>query len=173
MPQAGNTIAQSLLPEFDHEMSNTRRVLERVPEDKFGWKPHDKSGTMGWLAAHVATMPQWGQMTLQTEGFDVNPPGGGTPQMPQPKTRDELLALFDQHRDAFRAAVEGASDAGMMATWTLLAGGKVVFSMPRVAVLRGMIMNHIVHHRGQLTVYLRLTGVPVPALYGPSADEPA
>lgn len=164
-------IAQSLLPEFDHEMPNTRKTLERVPDGKFDWKPHEKSGTLGWMTAHLASLPAWGEMTLQTDSLDVNPPGGQTFQMPKPATSAEAVALFDQHVASFRAALERSSDAVLMKPWTLLSGGKEIFTMPKIAVLRGVVMNHIVHHRGQLTVYLRLNDVPVPALYGPSADE--
>lgn len=164
-------IAQSLLPEFDQEMPNTRKTLERVPDSKFDWKPHEKSGTLGWMTTHLATLPMWGEMTLHSDSFDVNPTEGQKFEMPKPATTAEAVALFDKHAAAFRAALEGASDAVLMKPWTLLAGGKEIFTMPKVAVLRGMVFNHIVHHRGQLTVYLRLNNVPVPALYGPSADE--
>jgi uncharacterized damage-inducible protein DinB len=172
-PQPGNMIAQSLLPEFDQEMPNTRKTLERVPDGKFDWKPHEKSGTLGWMAAHLSTLPMWGEMTLNTDSLDVNPPGGSSFEMPKPTTRAEVVELFDKHAAAFRSALEGASDAAMMQPWTLLSGGKEIFTMPKVAVLRGMVLNHLVHHRGQLTVYLRLNDIPVPALYGPSADEGA
>jgi uncharacterized damage-inducible protein DinB len=165
------SIAQSLLPEFDQEMQNTRKTLERVPEDKWSWKPHDKSGTVGWLVAHIATIPEWAVMTLQSESFDYAPPGGGTYEPPKTDNRRRLLQVFDKGAAQAREAIAKASDEELMKTWSLLAGGETVFSMPRVAVLRGMIMNHLIHHRGQLTVYYRLLGVPVPGLYGPSADE--
>ena len=167
----GNMIAQSLLPEIDHEMANTRKTLERTPDDKWGWKPHDKSGTIGWMAGHLANLPMWGTMTTQTDSLDVKPPGGQTFQLPKTTTRDEVLAVFDKNVADLRAAVEATSDAAMMTPWTLLAAGKEVFTMPKVAVIRSMVLNHIVHHRGQFTVYLRLNDIPVPALYGPSADE--
>lgn len=167
-------MSQALLPEFDHEMANTRKALERVPEDKFGWKPHEKSMTLGRLATHVAELTGWVPATLESESFDFAQRPGAPPF--QPKTaasRAELLDLFDKNVAAARAAIGGASDAQLMVPWTLLDGGKTVFSMPRVAVLRSMVMNHTIHHRGQLAVYLRLNDVPVPALYGPSADEQA
>jgi uncharacterized damage-inducible protein DinB len=165
------SISQSLLPEFDQEMQNTRKALERAPDDKWGWKPHEKSGTLGWLASHIATIPEWAVMTLNTENFDYAPPGGSSYQPPKIENRQQLLAAFDKGAAETRAALAAASDQDFMKEWSLLAGGKVVFTLPRVACLRGMIFNHLIHHRGQLTVYYRLLGVPVPGLYGPSADE--
>jgi uncharacterized damage-inducible protein DinB len=155
------TIAQSLLPEFDQEMQNTRKILERVPDEKWNWKPHDKSGSVGWLAVHVATIPEWAVMTLKTENFDYAPPGGSSYQPPKIENRQQLLTLFDKSVTETRASIGAASDQDMMKAWSLLAGGKTVFE----------IMNHLIHHRAQLTVYYRLLGIPVPGLYGPSADE--
>jgi uncharacterized damage-inducible protein DinB len=165
------TIAQSMLGEFDQEMQNTRTTLERVPDDKWGWKPHEKSGTVGWLAAHLATLPGWTAVTLQTEQLDYAPVDGPAYEPPKIENRKDLLAVLDKNVAEARAALDGASDADMMKGWTLLAGGKTVFTMPRVACIRGMILNHMIHHRAQLTVYFRLLNIPVPALYGPSADE--
>jgi uncharacterized damage-inducible protein DinB len=165
------TIAQSMLGEFDHEMENTRKTLERVPDDKWNWKPHEKSGTVGWLAAHIANLAGWATVTIQTEQLDFAPVDGPSFQLPKIENRKEALAVFDKNVTESRAALAAASDADMMKTWTLLGGGKPVFAMPRVACIRGMIFNHIVHHRAQLGVYYRLLGVPVPGLYGPSADE--
>jgi uncharacterized damage-inducible protein DinB len=159
---------QALLPEFDHEMENTRKTLERVPLDKSNWKPHEKSPTMIWLASHVAQIPIWAQMTMQTDSLDLAGP------FERPKTSEttaELLALFEKHRDAGRAAIAEASDEEFMQTWTLRNGSHTILAMPRVAVLRSFVMNHMIHHRAQLTVYLRMNDVPVPGLYGPSADE--
>jgi len=164
-------ISRSLLGEFDQEMASARKSIERVPEGKFDWKPHQKSSTMGHLAGHIAMIPGWVKMTLETKEFDINPAGGQRQQMPQPKTKAEILAAFDQNVPAARAAIAAASDEALMQPWTLLNGGKTVFSLPRVAVLRSMVMNHMIHHRAQLGVYLRLNDVPVPAIYGPSADE--
>lgn len=164
-------ISQSLLGEFDHEMANTRRSLERVPDAKFDWKPHPKSMSLGTLAAHIAMIPHWGKMTLDTPGFDVNPPGGQQERPPAPKTKSEILALFDKHVPEARAAIAGASDQALMTPWTLSNGGKTIFTLPRIGVLRAMVLNHLIHHRAQLGVYLRLNDVPVPATYGPSADE--
>jgi uncharacterized damage-inducible protein DinB len=165
------SINQALLPEYDHEMANTRKTLERVPENKFDWKPHTKSMAMGPLAIHIASMPQWAGMTLATPQFDVRPEGGQPSQQPVVKTRAELLSLFDKNSAEARAAIAAASDESLMTPWSLLSAGKTIFTMPRVAVLRSMIMNHMIHHRAQLGVYLRLNDVPVPATYGPSADE--
>ena len=160
-------IKDGLLPEFDHEMDNTRKALERVPEDKFGWKPHEKSGTMGWLADHIAEMVGWMSPTIGQDSLDM----AGYQPPPPPTTRQQILDKFDSNRTEARRALEGVSDAQMMQNWKLTRGNQVFFDMPRVAVIRGMIMNHIIHHRGQLTVYLRLNNVPIPGLYGPSADE--
>ena len=164
-------INQALLGEFDHEMANTRKTLERVPDDKFDWKPHAKSMTTRQLAVHLAQFPSWMLSTLEVTEFDYAPVGAPPYQPPPVNTRQDLLELFDRDVPKARAALQKASDPDLMAMWTLLAGGKTIFSMPRAAVLRGMVMNHMIHHRAQLGVYLRLNDVPVPALYGPSADE--
>ncbi len=164
-------LIHALLPEFDNEMANTRKTLERVPEDKFGWKPHEKSTSMGNLAVHLAQLPSLGERALASDSLDVNPPGGTGYKPPEVKTRAELLALFDKNVASARAAIAGASDEKLMQTWSLLNGGKVMFSLPKAAVLRGFLMNHSIHHRAQLGVYLRLNDVPVPSIYGPSADE--
>ncbi|HVP42917.1 MAG TPA: DinB family protein [Terriglobales bacterium] len=164
-------IAQSLLPEFDQEMASTRRTLERVPDDKFGWKPHPKSGTMGWLAGHVANLPSWPTSILGGDSLDINPPGQPAPKSPSIGSRAELLAAFDKNLRESRQAIAAASDQELMKPWSLLSGGKTILTLPKVAVLRSFVMNHLIHHRAQLTVYLRLNDVPVPALYGPSADE--
>jgi uncharacterized damage-inducible protein DinB len=164
-------INQSFLPEFDHEMATTRKALERVPEDKFGWAPHPKSMKMGDLAIHLALMPGWVKETLEREALDVAP-GGKQMEMPQARNRQELLALFDQNVAAGRAALARATDdAQWMKPWALQANGQTLFSMPRVAVVRTFVLNHSIHHRAQLGVYLRLNDVPVPSTYGPSADE--
>ncbi len=161
----------SLLPEFDNEMANTRKTLQRVPDDKFDWKPDEKSGTMGWLATHIANLPMWATVTLAQDSLDMNPPSGERFQLPKASNREELLALFDKNAADTRAAIESATDEQFLQPWSLLNGGQTIFTMPKVAVVRTFVMNHIIHHRGQLTVYFRLNGVPVPALYGPSADE--
>jgi uncharacterized damage-inducible protein DinB len=162
------SIAQSMLPEFDHEMSNTRTTLARIPLDKLEWKPDPKSMSLGQLAVHVTEMVGWGTMTLETESLAMNP-GDHTPF--KITSKEQLLGEFDKNAAGLRAALSSASDEDLMKMWTLKIGGTVLFSMPKAAVMRSMIMNHIIHHRAQLTVYYRLNGVPVPALYGPSADE--
>jgi uncharacterized damage-inducible protein DinB len=164
------SIAESLLPEFDREMGATRRMLERVPDGQFAWKPHDKSMTLGRLAEHLAELPGWLKMSIVEHGVDMSLPRPADYQPPQ--TRAAVLALFDRNVAEARATLTGKSDAELMAPWTLKAQGKEVFTMPKAVVLRGFVMNHLIHHRGQMTVYLRLQNVPVPSIYGPSADEP-
>jgi len=164
-------INQALLGEFDFEMASARKTLERVPDGKFDWKPHAKSMSMGALAEHIAMMPGWTKMTLEMPSFDLNPPGGQPMEQPHCKTRAEILATFDKSIPEARAALAAASDQALMEQWSLLKGGKPIFTMPRVAVLRSMILNHLIHHRAQMGVYLRMNDVAVPAIYGPSADE--
>ena len=165
------TIGQMMLGEFDEEMKNTRKVLERCPDEKWNWKPHDKSGTLGWLAGHVATMVDWIPVTIKTEELDYAPVGGPSWEPPKTDNRKQLLAEFDKNVVAARAALATVSDAELMKNWKLLAGGQEIFTMPRIAAIRSMVLNHHIHHRAQLTVYFRLLGVAVPGLYGPSADE--
>jgi uncharacterized damage-inducible protein DinB len=164
-------IADTLLPEFDQEMANTRKCLERIPDNKFTYKPHPKSFDLGSLGVHIATVCDWGVVTLQTENFDYAPVGGEPYKPPVAKDTAELLAMFDKGTKEFRTALAGAEDAALMKPWSLLAAGQTIFTMPKIACLRAMIFNHLVHHRGQLTVYLRMNDIPVPGIYGPSADE--
>jgi uncharacterized damage-inducible protein DinB len=163
------SIADSLLPEFDREMGLTRRLLERLPDGQFAWKPHDKSMSLGRLAEHLAELPTWMPISIQQSSFEVTAkrPDGYV----SPKTRAEVLAMFDRNIAEARAALNGRTDAELMAPWTLRAQGKEVFTMPKAIVLRGFVLNHMIHHRGQMTVYLRLQNVPLPSIYGPSADE--
>ncbi len=161
------SISQTLLPEFDQEMASTRKILERVPEDKFTYKPHEKSMTLGRLAGHIAEMPSWAVHTMQLEVLEMQP--GEKPFAPP--TSKEILDSFDKSVGEARAAIAAASDEDFHKIWTFKYDGKPLISMPRVAVLRGMVMNHMIHHRGQLGVYLRLNEVEVPGMYGPSADE--
>ncbi len=163
--------SEALLPEFDQEMAHTRRSLERVPDDKLNWKPHEKSMPMGRLAVHLAQLPSWATMTIEKDSLDIQPPGAPPYQMPTANSRKEILAMFDESVTAARAVIAKASDAHMAKPWMLLHGGKTIFALPRLAVLRGMVMNHTIHHRAQLGVYLRLNNIPVPSIYGPSADE--
>ncbi|MFL6290353.1 MAG: DinB family protein [Thermoanaerobaculia bacterium] len=165
-------IKESILPEFDHEMATTRKLLERVPEQDAAWQPHTKSMTLGRLAIHLATLPAWGTMTMAETEFDMNPPGGQPFQSPPFETTAGALAAFDENVARTRAAIAAASDQDFMVPWALKNGGQTIFSMPRVAVLRSFVVNHVIHHRGQLSVYLRLRDVPIPSIYGPTADEP-
>ncbi len=160
-------IAAALLPEFDHEMANTRRTLERVPENKFAWKPHEKSMTLGRLTGHLSELPGWGVSTLERDFFDLAQGGQGAVA----KSRQEALDMFDKGVTALRAALARANDEHLMKPWTLRIGERVILTLPRIGVLRAVILNHSIHHRAQLGVYLRLNDVPVPSIYGPSADE--
>lgn len=161
----------ALLPEFDHEMANTRKTLERIPEDKLDWKPHEKSFTMRALATHLATLPSWAVYTINEAKLDLAPPGQPPMQNTPATSVQDALARFDESVSTARAAIAGASDEQLLESWTLLHSGHAVFTLPRIAVLRSFVMNHNVHHRAQLGVYLRLNDVAVPAIYGPSADE--
>ena len=164
-------ISDALLPELDQELATTRKCLARIPEDKFTYKPHPKSFDMGSLAIHIATMLQWGVVTLQSDSFDYAPVDGEPWVPPTATTNAELLAIFDKGAAEFRSALAATENDVMMKPWSLAGGGKVMFTMPKIAVIRGMIFNHIVHHRGQLSVYMRMCDIPVPSIYGPSADE--
>jgi uncharacterized damage-inducible protein DinB len=166
------TIAKTFLPELDQEMATTRRVLERVPEDQLAWKPHERSTTLGGLASHIAQLAGMAARVFAGDSVDVAPPGGPPPAPTQLASRQAILDAFDANVTKSREALAQADDAAMGETWTLLRGGQTMFSLPRAAVVRMALLNHMVHHRGQLTVYLRMAGALVPAIYGPSADEP-
>jgi len=155
-----------LLAEFDQELQSTHKTLERVPAGKWDWKPHDKSGKLGWLAGHLATLPRFVVPVVGESKLDIT--GYPSPKVNSPS---ELLDTFAKSREDARQALTTLQDDRLHETWTLTWDGKEIFSMPRYHVLRSMCFNHIVHHRAQLTVYLRLLDVPVPAIYGPSADE--
>ncbi|MBP1636164.1 MAG: DinB superfamily protein [Acidobacteria bacterium] len=157
----------ALLPEFDHEMAVTRKVLERVPDEKFAWAPHEKSMTLGRLAGHIADIPSWVKETLTRDSIDLS--GDYTPNVPA--TRAQVLETFDRMVAEARPLIDATTDAQFMSMWTLKSKDQEMFSAPKAAVLRSFVFSHLVHHRGQMTVYLRLTGVPVPSIYGPSADE--
>jgi uncharacterized damage-inducible protein DinB len=162
-------IAELLLPEFDQEMATTRKTLERVPDDMFAWKPHGKSFSMGDLASHIANMVTWTVDTMNRPEFDLD---GVTPEEMNraAKSRAELVSWFDRNTSAARAALD-KPDAEYMVPWTLRKGSQVLFTLPRYTCVRSFCLNHIVHHRAQLGVYLRLNDIAVPASYGPSADE--
>ena len=161
-------IKDSLLTDFDHEMGTTRKLLERLPDDKLAWKPHEKSMALGELASHLGNIPNWAERILDDASFDI----AGLPHQTPKASRVEILALFDESTKKTRALMD-KSDGEYMAPWSLKRGGQDMFSMPRIAAFRSFVLNHTIHHRGQLSVYLRLNDVPVPAIYGPSADEGA
>jgi uncharacterized damage-inducible protein DinB len=152
-------------------MANTRKVLERIPEDKLNWQPHPKSHTIGWNANHLADLPNWLVAALTTPSFDVAPVGGERYQSPKLSSRREILDLFDRNVGAARKSLTTVKDEEMGKPWSLLNEGQPIFTMPRAAVVRSVVINHIIHHRAILCVYLRLNGVPVPGMYGPSGDE--
>lgn len=161
------TLSETLLPEFDMEMENTRKTLERIPDDKFTWKPHAKSFTLRSLSAHVATLPSWLTTTMQTDSLDIAVP---FPQFPVGNRKD-MMALFEKSAAEARATLIAAKDEDFAKSWTCRNGEAVMFTMPKIAVLRSFVMNHLIHHRAQLGMYLRLNDIAVPGVYGPSADE--
>jgi uncharacterized damage-inducible protein DinB len=162
--------AQSILPEFDEEMANTRRVLELIPDDKLDWRPLPGANTIAWNASHLAEIPEWASGTLRTDSMDVHP-AGGEPQRTQVlASRGEILATFDRNVAEARRVIAAASDEVMAQTWTLLSRGQPLFAIPRSAVIRTWVLNHSIHHRAHLLVYLRLCGISVPGMYGPGPD---
>jgi hypothetical protein len=163
------TLRDALLQEFDLERPLTRLSLERVPEGRNDWRPHEKSMTLGWLATFLAISPSWGVFVLERDAFD--PATGGGPRRMEAQTNAELLALFDKYHGALRESLAKSSDEHLLQPWTLGMGGQTLFTQPRWLVLREYIFNHLVHHRAQLGVYLRLNGIAVPAIYNDSADE--
>ena len=165
------TTSERILPEFKHEMASTRRVLERVPDDRLDWKAHPKSNSIGWVASHLAEIPGWVEGTLKELSWDFNPVGGVPYRTPILKSRQAILESFDANVASATAAIAATLDADYLKDWSLLDGGKVVLTMPRIAVMRSFIVNHTIHHRAILCVYLRLNDIPVPGMYGPSGDE--
>jgi len=159
--------AETVLPEFDAEMALTRKVLERVPEDKFDWRAHPKSNTVGWNANHLAEIPGWVEAMLTLPSLDFAPPGGEPYRSPQLATCQEILDLFDRNVAAARKAIAAATDQDVAEQWSCLYAGELLFTMPRAAVLRSFLLNHTIHHRAILCVYLRLNDIPVPGLYDP------
>src|SRR5262245_30330844 len=150
-----------LLAEFDHEMGTTRRLLQRVPDDRLAWKPHERSMTTGGLATHLGNLPNWAGRILTDESFDL---AAAPPNLEARTSRAEILALFDRSTKAARPLLD-RTDAELIARWTLKRAGHEIFSMPRAAAFRSFVVNHMIHHRGQLSVYLRLNDIPVPAIY--------
>lgn len=161
-------LRDTLLSEFDHEMANTRKMLDRAPEKHFDFQPHAKSWKLKRLAGHVADLPGWATQTMRSERLELEP-GMFAPFVPSSK--QELLAFFDKQVSGARSAIARASDEELNQSWTLKWEGKTVLTMPRAGVLRTMVLNHLIHHRAQLGVYLRMIDVAVPGMYGPSADE--
>ena len=158
-----------LLVEFDREAGLTRQVLERLPGDRFDWQPHPRSRTLGQLALHLAELPRWGALVAAGAEFDLE----HIPTVPAvpPSSVAALLTLFSTNASDARRAVSGRTDAELLAPWTLRRAGEEVFTVPRLMAIRTVLLQHGTHHRGQLTVYLRLLDVPLPPLYGPTADE--
>jgi uncharacterized damage-inducible protein DinB len=160
-------IKDGMLAEFDHEMGKTRKLLERMPDEKLSWKPHVKSMSLGGLGTHLANIPYWGGTIMKDPFFDL---ALSPPNVEEKRSRTDILAAFDENTKQTRASLD-KSDGEFMAPWALKRGTHEMFSMPRAAAFRTFVLYHMVHHRGQLSVYLRLNDVPVPAIYGPSADE--
>ena len=163
-------LKDALLPEFDHEMGVTRKLLERVPDADLGWKPHHKSFSLGDLAAHLAQIPHWSAAILDRPSYDIETVESG--DRTSPARGADVVAAFDQAVAAARARLSSKSDGELMAPWTLKKGGQDMFTAPALAAFKSFIVNHSIHHRGQLSVYLRLRNVPLPSMYGPTADEP-
>lgn len=165
------SIAMSLLPEFEREMATTRRVLERIPDEKLDWKAHPKSNTIAWVGSHLANIPDWAVATLSQDHLDLHPVGGQPYRTDVLKSRQAILEKFDANVVAAKARLATTSDDDMLKPWSLMRQGQVMFTIPKVAVIRTWVLNHSIHHRAHLCVYFRLIDVPVPAIYGPSADE--
>jgi uncharacterized damage-inducible protein DinB len=165
------SISASLLPEFDHEMQMTRKLLECVPEDRADFKPHEKSMPLARLAGHVAELPNWAANTIQLSTLDLTPASGEGFKPFFMTSRSDLLARFDKNVAEAREAIAGATDEHLFEIWSLVYQGHTVLRMPRAAVLRSVVMNHLIHHRAQLGVYLRINNIAIPGMYGPSADE--
>jgi uncharacterized damage-inducible protein DinB len=161
-------ISQALLSEFDREMATTRKMLERFPEDKVEWRPHETCMTLGRLAGHVAEISGWTVPTMTQDKLELDR-NQVAPNIV--KRRDEALKQFDETVKNAREVLAGASDETFMKPWTFVAGGKTIFTLPKIAVMRSFVMNHLIHHRGQLAAFYRIAGVPVPSIYGPSKDE--
>jgi uncharacterized damage-inducible protein DinB len=160
-------LKDGLLAEYDHEIATTRKLLERLPDDKLSWKPHEKSMSLGGLATHLASIPNWGTTILNDPFFDL---AGSPPNLEARTSSAGILAAFDESTKRTRASMD-KTDPEYLSMWALKRGGQEMFSMPRLNAFRSFVLYHLVHHRGQLSVYLRLNNIPVPAIYGPSADE--
>jgi len=163
--------SETILPEFDQELAKTRKVLERVPEDKLDWRAHPTSNTIGWNANHLAEIPGWVEGMLTRPSWDIAPAGGPPYQSPKLTTRQEILDLFDRNVAAARKAIAAVKDEELTQQWSLLYAGKPFFTVPRATMMRSFVLNHVIHHRAILCVYLRLNDIPVPGMYNPSAEE--
>jgi uncharacterized damage-inducible protein DinB len=159
-------IKDALLAEYDHEVATTRKLLERLPDERLPWKPHPKSMSLGGLGTHLANLPTWAGNILDEPFFDL----AGMTIATEKTSRDDILKTFDENTKRAREMMD-KTDAEYVARWSLRRGGQEMFNLPRIAALRSFVMNHIIHHRGQLSVYLRLNDIPVPPIYGPTADE--
>ncbi len=159
------------LTEFEQTAINVKKTIERIPDDKFGWKPHEKSFSMGDLASHLAEIQSWINVTINTDKFDMNPKDGEEYVPLKAENKKQLLEKFDKYFEEGKKSLSEADDLKLDGNWSLLSAGNSLFTMPKKAVLRNLVLNHLVHHNAQLGVYLRLNDVPVPAIYGPSADE--
>lgn len=174
MPASGS-LSDSLLPQFDQIVEGTRRLLDSIPDDRLDWKPHPKSYSIGELGSHLANIPGWAMPTISQDEMDVAPPDAGDDA---PAVQEEfesstaMVAALDESAAAARDAMEDASDETLNGSWTLLVAGEEKFTLPKIAVLRTFILDHMIHHRGQLTVYLRMLDVPVQQTMGPTADFP-
>jgi uncharacterized damage-inducible protein DinB len=164
-------LTELFLAELDREANGTRHALERVPEGHYDWKPHEKSMPLGYLATLVATMPAWIDMVINQDELDLHPPGGSNYKAPELRSARELVEGFEASQAKAEKALRATSDEHLLTPWKLLVAGKVVQQQPRHIMIRDSVLNHLAHHRGQLTVYLRLNNASVPAIYGPSADE--
>ncbi len=162
------SIAEAMIGEFTHESVGTRKMLERIPEDKLSWKPHEKSMTMGRLGGHLAEIPEWAATIVNDEVFDMV---AADYQPKELSSKKDILDYFDKNVEAFKEVLGGQSDEHLFKNWKLKQGDHVTLDMARAVCLRSFILSHLIHHRGQLGVYLRENDVPLPALYGPSADE--
>lgn len=165
-------VPKPILSAFDQIVAGSRAVLAVVPDDQLDWRPHEKSWTLGELATHLANLPIWTMATLSVSEFDISPADGGPPPLAALTTSAELVDALEQSAAAARSAIEGCSDADLASPWTMLVAGEARFTLPKGTVLRTFIMDHMIHHRAQLGVYLRMLDVPVPQLFGPTADFP-
>lgn len=158
--------ADDILPEFDYEMANARKVLERIPDDKLDWRAHPKSNTFGWNANHIAEIPGWVEYTLVRPNLDV-----ATYQSPKFTNVKDILAEFDKNVESARKAIKNVPESALGEIWSLTHGDQVLLKFPKSAVIRTYVLNHLIHHRAHVCVYLRLNDIPVPGMYGPSGDD--